>query len=221
MPKWLQGVLTAVFATGMAGVMMLLLNLAADEPLETAAAFLIGAAFGLLYGLEAGILVSYPLDTFVGWLKLVADFTWSFPNTVWGFFIGHIIFIWVGSPSRAMSEGQGWIAFKPRGSGDFGNKVLQTHGTLNLGGAGCHEQMHVLQARCFGPLFLPIYAANYVVNFVIQLLWTATLGWILLAAKVRTTAWFEPSSSSVVSGFFGWIYWATLFELWAYSSGNP
>ena len=221
MPNWLKGVLTVILATGMSGAVLMLLNLAADEPLETAVAFLIGAAFGLLYGLEAGILLAYDLNTFVGWVKLVADFTWSFPNTVWGFVIGHIVFIWVGSPSRELSEGAGWIAFKPRGTGDFGNKVLQTHGTLNLGGAGQHEQLHVLQARCFGPLFLPIYALNYLVNFLVQSLWTITLGAILRKMGKRTTAWFEPDGASVAKCFFGWIYYATLFELWAYAKGNP
>ncbi len=99
--------------------------------------------------------------------------------------------------------------------------MLQTHGTLNLGGAGQHERMHLLQARIFGPLFLPLYLLCYAVTAVIQLLWTATLGWILVVAKVRQKAPLQPPANSVVSGFVGWIYYATLFELWAYGTGNP
>lgn len=217
----LKGFLTVIVTIGLAVTFAYLGNEIAGEPLEVGAAIVIGLAFGLLYGLEAGILSSYDLGTGTGWLKLLIDFTWSLPNTVWGFFIGNLIFWFFGYPSRALSKGAGWIAFKPYGSSGFGHNVLQTHGTVNLGGAGQHELLHVLQARIFGPLFLPIYAVNYVVNFAIQLLWTITLGWILALAKVRDTAYFRPPARSVVSGFFGWIYHSTLFELWAYGAGNP
>ncbi|MCW5981098.1 MAG: hypothetical protein KIT09_23650 [Bryobacteraceae bacterium] len=217
----LKGFLTVVVAIGLSIAWAYVGNELADQPLEPGGAIAIGLAFGLLYGLQAGILSSYDLGAGTGWLKLLVDFTWSFPNTVWGFVIGNLIFWFFGYPSRALSKGVGWIAFKPYGSSGFGHNVLQTHGTVNLGGAGQHELLHVLQARVFGPLFLPIYAVNYVINFVIQLIWTITLGWILAAAKVRDTAYFRPPAKSVVSGFFGWIYHSTLFELWAYESGNP
>jgi hypothetical protein len=81
--------------------------------------------------------------------------------------------------------------------------------------------MHLLQARIFGPLYLPLFGASYVVTFLIQVLWTFTIGGILWLAKVRTKAYFRPPARSAVSGFFGWIYFATPFELWAYASGNP
>ena len=44
---------------------------------------------------------------------------------------------------------------------------------------------------------------------------------ILKAAGARTTAHLSPPSSSAVSGFWGWIYFATPFEVWAYAAGNP
>ena len=31
----------------------------------------------------------------------------------------------------------------------------------------------------------------------------------------------QPPARSAVGGFFGWIYYATPIELWAYASGNP
>jgi hypothetical protein len=99
--------------------------------------------------------------------------------------------------------------------------VLQIWGTVNIGGAGQHERMHLLQARIFGPLYLPLFAVNYLGNFLVQSLWTITVGGILWLAKLREKPYFRPSDSSVVSGFFGWIYYATLFEFWAYKSGNP
>jgi len=99
--------------------------------------------------------------------------------------------------------------------------VLQTLGTVNIGGSGQHERMHLLQARIFGPLYLPLFGLFYVVTFLIQCLFTVPWGLILKAAGARTTAHLSPPSSSAVSGFWGWIYFATPFEVWAYAAGNP
>jgi hypothetical protein len=55
----------------------------------------------------------------------------------------------------------------------------------------------------------------------LQVLWTITLGGLLKLAGVRQKAYFRPPAHSAVGGFFGWIYYATPIELWAYASGNP
>src|SRR5258707_873524 len=52
----------------------------------------------------------------------------------------------------------------------------------------------------------------------LQGLFTITLGGILKAAGKRDTPYFRPPEHSAVSGFFGWIYYATIFELWAYAT---
>jgi len=182
---------------------------------------LFGAVMGLGYGLEAGLLRSYDLSSGKGWLELVVDWTWSLPNTVFGFIVGNLIYVWFGNPSRADSENQAWIVFRARGTGAFGNQVLQTLGTVNLGGPGQHKRMHLLQARLFGPLYLPLVAFSYGVTALLQLVWTGTLGWVLRLLGVRRTAFLEPPARSAVHGFFGWIYYATPMELWAYTQGNP
>lgn len=221
MPGWLKGLLTVVLWTALPPAVVAGALGAGGNLAEHTWVVIVTGLFGFAYGLQAGILTIYDLGSPVGWLSLLVDMTWSLPNTIWGFAVGNLIFWFVGTPSRADSEDQGWIVFKPRSSSGFGHSVLQTHGTLNLGGSGQHEKMHLLQARLFGPLFLPLYLVFYAVTAAIQLVWTITLGWILLLLKVRRKAWFEPPPRSVVSGFFGWIYYATPFELWAYSSGNP
>lgn len=220
MNSWLKGILIFLVTVLIGSLMPLLIN-AGGKIVDWWTLIVCGAAFGVLYGLEAGILLIYDLSRFVGWLELMVDLTWSLPNTVFGFVLGNIIYIIFGNPSRSDSEDAGWIVFMPRSSTGFGNNVLQTLGTVNLGGAGQHEKMHLLQARIFGPLFLPLFALFYIVTFLIQILWTATLGWILKVAGVRSTAWFRPPSHSAVGGFWGWIYYATPFELWAYATGNP
>ncbi len=221
MPSWLKGLLTVVLWTVLpAGVVAGALSASNNLPRYSWVVVAVGI-FGLAYGLEACILTIYDLGSPKGWISLLVDMTWSAPNTVWGFVVGNLIFWFVGSPSRADSADQGWIVFKPYSSSGFGHGVLQTHGTVNLGGPGQHEKMHLLQARIFGPLFLPLYLLCYAVTTTIQVLWTATLGWVLVLAKVRQKAPLQPPAASVVGGFFGWIYYATLFELWAYASGNP
>ena len=89
---------------------------------------------------------------------------------------------------------------------------------MNLGGAGNHERVHLLQARILGPLYLVIFGINYAVNFFIQVLWSITIGGLLALLKVRDKAYFQPPSTSAVKGFWGWIYYANLFELWAYAT---
>jgi hypothetical protein len=221
MPDILKGFVTAAVAIVLGIIAAIIINLVAAQTMQMGTALSIGLLFGLLYGLEAGVLLSYPLDSGVGWIQLVIDLTWSLPNTIFGFIFGNLIYIFFGVPSQDFSKDRGWIAFRPRGSSGFGSDVLQTLGTVNLGGEGQHELMHVLQARIFGPLYLPIFAVNYAINFLIQVLFTCTIGAILRAAGIRETAYLRPPGRSAVSGFFGWIYYCNLFELWAYAAGNP
>ena len=179
---------------------------------------LLGLGFGLLYGLMTGLLRSYDLSTHTGVIGLLIDLTWSLPNTVVGFLLGNAIYIFFGTPSRELSENHGWIAYKARGTSGFGVTVLQTIGTVNIGGAGNHEKVHLLQARIFGPFYIPFVIANYLVTGTIQILFTITIGAILKAAGVRDTAYLRPPEGSAVKGFFGWIYYATIIELWAYGT---
>jgi hypothetical protein len=221
MPGWLKGLLTVVIWTFLPAAVVAGVLSASDQlPGDTWVVVVVGIV-GLVYGLEAGILTIYDLNDPVGWLSLLVDMTWSALNTVWGVVVGNLIFWFAGSPSRADSAGAGWIVFKPYSSSGFGNSVLQTHGTLNLGGAGQHEKMHLMQARTLGPLYLPLFLVSYVVTTAIQVAWTLTLGWILVLLKLRTKVALQPPARSAVGGFFGWIYYATPFELWAYASGNP
>ena len=159
--------------------------------------------FGLLYGLEPGILVIYNLNRFKWWVEIFNDMTWSLPNTLFGFIFGHLIYIFFGNPSRAQSKDEDWIVFKPRSPTGLGNKVPQVLWIINIGRHGPHEKLHLLQARLFGPLFLPLYGVLYVVNFLIQFLWISTVGGILWLCKVRNKPYLSLPKQRVVGGFFG------------------
>ena len=216
MSTLVKAVSTAAIATVVVPLVPLAIDAAAGAPLAPATVLGAGAAAGLLYGIEAAVLGSYDLSTARGWLLLV-DLTWSLPNTLFGLVFGNLIYPFFGVPSRRQSEGEGWISYRSRGY-RFGTEVLQTLGTVNLGGRGNHEMVHVVQARILGPLFLPVQGVNYAVNFLLQVLFTATLGAILSLAGARDTAYLRPPASSAVSGFWGWIYYATVMELWAYGT---
>jgi hypothetical protein len=223
MSNVVKGLLIALIGPALAVATGLLVNLLIGGALSYGWVALVTGILSLGYGIQAGIYTIYDLARPKGWLELVVDNTWSLINTIYGFLVGNAIFVWVGRISKQQSRNQGWIVYLPppgKTSG-FGVSLLQIHGTMNFGGAGQHERMHLLQARIFGPVFLAFFVVNYVFNFVLQLLWTFTIGGILWLTKVRETPYFRPSTSAVVQGFFGWIYYATMFEFWAYKSGNP
>ncbi len=221
MSKPLQSFLIILLSLAVPLAVLLLISLLSGGAFPPAAALIIGCIFGLGYGLQAGLLRIYALPSAQGWVELLVDLTWSLPNTVFGFVVGNAAYVWFGSLSRTHSEGHGWIVYMPRPGSSFGRDVLQTLGTVNIGGPGHHEKMHLLQARILGPLYMPFVAASYVITFTLQVLWTITLGGLLKLLGVRQKAWFQPPARSAVGGFFGWIYYATPIELWAYATGNP
>jgi hypothetical protein len=211
---------TTLLAPLIAMSVLSIINLVVGRPVDPLVVLVFGAGFGLLYGLMAGLLLSYDLSKHRGVLALINDLTWSLPNTLAGFFLANPVYIFFGKPSRELSKDEGWIAYKarPGRTSGLGIDVLQTVGTVNIGGAGKHEKVHLLQARIFGPLFIPIVIVNYILTGLLQILFTATIGAILKAAGKRDTAYLRPPSTSAVKGFFGWIYYATVFELWAYAT---
>jgi hypothetical protein len=210
-------VLTAIIAAGLAmGTTYLYSFLWA--PLRQLWVLLLVGAIALILGLIAGILGSYDLTKPKSWALLFVDHVWALPSTILGAVVGNIVYPFFGTPSDTLSAGKEWVSYQARGSSGFGVDVLQTIGTVNIGGAGNHERVHLLQARILGPVFLPIIAISYVVTTLVQLLWSATIGLILRLTKVRDTAWFRPPAHSAVSGFWGWIYYATPMELWAYGT---
>lgn len=209
-------VLVSTVATLGASSLLLGAGLLPGMPLVVAA-----GVVGLLYGLEAGLLTSYDLGRVKGWAELVVDVTWSLPSTALGFVVGNVVYPFFGRPSRAASAGQGWVVYVPRRSSGFGVDVLQTLGTINIGGNGQHERMHLLQARLLGPAYIPVVVASYVVTGTVQVVWTLTVGGVLWLARVRAKPYLSPPPASAVGGFVGWIYYATPLELWAYARGNP
>lgn len=93
-----------------------------------------------------------------------------------------------------------------------GDRVI---GTVDFGGAGDHERVHLLQERILGPIFLSLVGISSVVSTLFLGVWSLTIGLILRLAKVRDTEWFRAPAASAVPGLGGWICFATPMELWA------
>lgn len=190
----------------------ILFSLLPLPPIPDHFVLLAGGLCGLLYGLESGFLLSYRLDRLSGWLLLFCDLTWSYPNTLFGLILGNLFYPFFGNLSRELSEGQNWVSYAKEDGG-----IMQTLGIVNLGGEGLHERIHVFQARLFGPFFLPVFIGSYLVTAALQILWTCTLGLALYLWKTREVPYLCPPTTFTAKGFFGWICYATPFELWAHA----
>jgi hypothetical protein len=186
--------------------------------LRTTWVLVVVGAIAFVLGIIAGVVGSYDLRTPSSWAMLFLDHVWALPSTLFGAVVGNLVYPFFGNPSSALSASKDWVAYAPRGSSGFGVDVLQTLGTVNIGGAGAHERVHLLQARILGPLYLPTVAASYVVTSLIQFLFTGTIGLLLWVLKIRQRPYFSAPSTSAVKGFWGWIYHSTPIELWAYAT---
>lgn len=210
-------ILTALFAAALAIATVLLVS-ALWAPLREPWVLSVIGGIALALGVIAGVLGSYDLGSVRGWLLLIVDHTWALPSTLLGAVVGNIVYPFFGTPSSQLSAGGEWVSYRARGTSGFGVDVLQTIGTVNIGGAGNHERVHLLQARILGWIFLPTVGISYVVTTLLQCAWSLTIGLILHLAKVRRSAWLRPPQRSAVAGFWGWIYYATPMELWAYAT---
>jgi len=156
----------------------------------------VGALVGGVYSIVAfarGIYGWGPLSI----LGYLLDMSWSLPNTAAS------LLVWL--PACAVAGGDfiepddnsrrsGTFVYQenPRGGG----YAATTIGTVIAGGWCSHEEMHVWQARLFGPLYLPAYGLSWVLNLLFR----------LCTGKVE-----ELALQS---------YYRICFEDWAYAAGS-
>lgn len=163
MPAGTATVLTAVRVLSSAAVFGLLGSLAGEI------GAVVGAGVGLAIGiLHAWVLVSagsYPAGP-RGWLLLAVDHTWSLLNTVAGSLFLAVTMATGNTPDRVMSAGRSTIVLQrgimPGFATTIGPVEAGTDSTIAR-----HEYVHVLQARIFGPLYLPLVVLHYVLATII------------------------------------------------------
>jgi len=101
-------------------------------------------------------------------LGYVLDMTWSVLNTLVGLvYIPICIFAGGGFQVDSDTQRSGTFCYlaSPRGVG-----WRMTLGTVIGGGWNRHEEVHVWQARMFGPAYFPIYGLCWLLNVIFRLI---------------------------------------------------
>jgi hypothetical protein len=134
----------------------------------------IGGGIGLLLGCFFGWAVTvgkvYSADA-TGVIIFIVDHTWSMLNTFVGsiYLVAHFIF--GHTLDRATSQGSCRVSVvegvSPRYATTIGPVCAGADPTIQR-----HEDVHILQARILGPIYLPLTVANYI-------LWTIAPLWLL------------------------------------------
>ena len=125
----------------------------------------IGAAYSAI-AFGRGIYGFGPFSIF-GYLM---DMTWSLLNTIASLFVWLPVCMVAGGnfvepDSNSTRSGTFVYTKNPRG-GDYG---ATTVGTVIGGGWSSHEEIHVWQARLFGPLYLAAYGVSLLLNILFRL----------------------------------------------------
>lgn len=165
----------------------------------------IGLLLGVVYGAGVARSGCYAMRGGRGPAAFVADHTWSLPNTlIGGLFLG-ICWLAGNRVDPAFSQKFNHIGLQ--------NRLVSSYATTIgpvLAGTGLvdrHEAVHVLQARLFGPLYLPLVVANYVVATVLPY-------WLPVRGRKPVTG--------LVTYFTHGVYPHVWNEAWAYRvEGSP
>jgi hypothetical protein len=162
---------------------------------------------GLIHGIKMWMAKTHlSVGAFFGFL---ADNTWGLPNTV----VGSIFatFTVAMEIDETASEGSSKLVMK---NGLFGNTSYDTtFGNVTTGTiVPTHEFVHVMQARILGPLFYPIYIANFAVNLI-------PYWWLI---KLIFNMYSSSPIENVGHYFTRGVYPFTIFEMIAYAfEGSP
>ncbi|MGH3450992.1 MAG: hypothetical protein ACRDQW_09725 [Haloechinothrix sp.] len=184
------------------------------------AGLLVGGASGLVIGLLAGLLLggvhgwaiaagsAYDFGSAGGAVAYVVDHTWSVVNTLAGavFLTGNLIF--GNRLDRSFTPHRNLIGLHKGVVPGFATTI----GTVQAGtgmNINVHEAVHVLQARIFGPLYIPLVVGNYVLATLLPY-------WLL----------YHDRTARPISGFVAYfrrgVYPHTWNEEWAYKvEGTP
>lgn len=160
------------------------------------------ACVAVPYAVVAARHAPYADDT-TGRRCWAVDSTWSAPNTLAGagFLVTQLARGNTGVPERSRGSGSIWLE-RPAIPG-----FATTIGLVKAGSndrVDAHEDIHVLQARLLGPLYLPLVALDYVLA-------TAFPFWLLGRRS-------EPPIRSVRDYFLRGVYREVWHERWAYAA---
>ncbi|ONI80595.1 hypothetical protein ALI22I_45850 [Saccharothrix sp. ALI-22-I] len=125
----------------------------------------IGGLLGAFHGVWAWRTRLYPRGR-RGWVLGVVDATWSLPNTVAGAVFLAYALARGNRVDPAFSRHRGTLGLRDGVIKGFATTIGPVQAGIAMG-VDDHEAVHVFQARLFGPLYLPLVAANWVVATVL------------------------------------------------------
>ena len=153
------------------------------------------------YGRAIAAAEPYKGSTLGAW-RCVVDATWSSLNTWAGaiYYAAHRLFGNTLDTSRSVGTGSLWLVkgVVPKYATTIGPVKAGSNTDIDR-----HEEIHVFQARLFGPLYLPLVGMNYVLATVIPY-------WLLFRDPVRRPI------SGFGSYFENGVYPHVWNEFWAY-----
>jgi hypothetical protein len=197
------GVIAAAFLVGATSLVGVLVG----GPIGLVVGLVVGAPLGVVFGWAIGSARAYDLRSRRGVLAYVVDLTWSLPNTLAGalFLAGNLA---LGNQiDRTHTPGRRCVHLgRPTFPG-----YLTTIGPVIAGvneAVHAHEHGHILQARIFGPLYLPAVVANWMVATVLPF-------WLLYHDHAKYPI------TSPRAYFFDGVYPHNWNEAWCYRRYGP
>lgn len=187
----------------------------------------VGLVAGVLYAFAIGLSRAYVRRGPVGIVAFIVDHTWSLPNTVVGalwlgvnFLVGNRLdpvfnttYSHVGLDRGLISVGTKsfWTTIGPVQAGtNWVREPAEDTPAARATEAELrhHESLHVLQARLFGPFYIPLVLLNYALA-------TIAPYWLLYHDRVKTPI------NSLRSYFMDGVYPHVWNEEWAYRVAGP
>ncbi|MBW3577858.1 MAG: glycine zipper family protein [Actinobacteria bacterium] len=150
-------VITNTAALGLGG--------AAMNPASGVAFGAVGLALGVVHAVAVVVTKSYGNDARGVWL-LIVDHTWSLPNTILGSLFLTLNLVLGNRPDKTQSESRSTVVLRDGLFPGFATTIGNVEAGTSKHTAN-HEYMHVVQARIFGPTYVPLVMVNYVLATVL------------------------------------------------------
>ncbi len=125
----------------------------------------VGLGLGILHGICMAIGHAYDFGDGISWVKFVLDNTWSVTNSLAGS-LYQLVNLIIFNPITQTGAGTGTVVHRRGIIPGYATTIGQVIASENPG-VQDHERLHVLQARIFGPAYIPLVMASYVIGTII------------------------------------------------------
>lgn len=136
------------------------------SPVGAVVFFFVGVACGIVHAHAIESTESYEADAHGIWL-FVVDHTWSLPNTVVGSLFLALNLLFGNERDKAHSKHRSTVVLHNGVFSGFATTIGNVEAGTFTHNVDAHEYTHVLQARIFGPAYIPLVLLNYVVGTIL------------------------------------------------------